>query len=343
MPKKISKIIICKVPVRLDFGGGPTDVQPFPQYENGFVINATINLYATARLEIYNETKEVIIQSKDFGIVEKFDNISCLDISGATKLIKIIIKYINPPFGFKLTTEVDVPFGSGLGSSAALTIAILRVLNYRQEGDYFNIQKLVDNALHIENELLNNICGGQDQYASALGGFHSFIFHKNKVQLKKLTINKNIKKEIEINSLLCFSGSSHVSGTILNQVMNNFVSGNNETHKSLIDIKKNAIKIANILEGDSLTEFGLLLNKIFVNQKKLHTSITTPDIDKIFSIALKQTGAGGKIMGAGGGGFVYLYCRNNKIKQIKTKLEKENYKTFQIKFVNDGPIIKILK
>lgn len=344
MSKKISKIITCKVPVRIDFGGGPTDIQPFPQYEDGFVVNATINLYAKVRLEIYNKTKEIIIQSKDFKIIEKFDNINYLNLSGKTKLIKTIINYINPSFGFKITTEVDVPSGSGLGSSAALTIAILRVLNYVQEEDYFNIQKLIDNAIHIENELLNNICGGQDQYASTLGGFHSLVFHKNKVQLKKLNVYKKIKKEIEMNSLLCFSGLTHVSGTILNQVMNNFVSDDNKTSKALFSIKNNAIKIANLLEGKDINEFDLFLNKIFINQKKLHTSITTPNINKIISLTLKYEGTGGKIMGAGSGGFVFLYCINKKkINHIKTKLENNGFKTFQFKFIDKGPVIKVLK
>ena len=147
--KTSSKIIFCRAPVRLDFGG-PTDVQPFPQHEDGFVVNATIGLYAKVKLEIYNKSKEIALYSEDYKTIEKFDDINCLDLFGSTALIKAVIKYINPQFGFKLTTAVDVPPGSGLGSSAALAVALLRVFNYYRDGEFYNLEKLVGDALYVE-------------------------------------------------------------------------------------------------------------------------------------------------------------------------------------------------
>lgn len=339
---KNKKIILCRAPIRLDLGGGPSDVQPFPQFEDGFVINTTINLYARAKLEINDKNKNIVLHSKDYKTIDKFDDIDSLNLSEDSSLIKSVIGFIKPDFGFKLTTEVDVPPGSGLGSSAALVVSILCVFFYYKSGKYYDSRKLARDALYIENRLLNNICGGQDQYATALGGFNTFRFKKNKIQIKKLCISpKNIKK-MEESSLLCFSGTSHISGLVLKKVMQNFKLKKIGTVTSLINIRNVAIKTAEILHKGFLDDFGPLLTKTFENQKKLHTSITTPNINKIFSIALNYGVSGGKIAGAGGGGFVYLYCEKGLRNKIQTALRQAGYGVYKIKFVKKGPVVSYI-
>ena len=129
-----NRLLLGQVPVRLDFGGGPSDVPPFRHHTQGSVVNATIGLYAYAELEVYGRSRGIVIRSDDYATVEEFSRMADVDVAGPLSLLKAVVVHRNPQFGFRLRTWVDVPPGCGLGSSAALTIAVLRVLDYATDG-----------------------------------------------------------------------------------------------------------------------------------------------------------------------------------------------------------------
>lgn len=205
------KIIRAQAPVRFDFGGGPTDVDPFKTREGGFVLSAGIKQLAKVQITERSDNK-IIIRSDDYGTVEKASSVENLDLEGPLRLIKAAVKHIQPTHGLEINTKVDVPPGSGLGASASIAIALVGALRSQRGEEKIQPITLINDALYLENEMLKNINGGQDQYAAALGGFHAFEFKGPDVSVKTLNVKEETIRELESRSLLCFSGESHLSG-----------------------------------------------------------------------------------------------------------------------------------
>jgi D-glycero-alpha-D-manno-heptose-7-phosphate kinase len=333
--------ISCTVPVRFDFGGGPTDVQPFPMETIGAVLNTSIDLYTTATLRIGNKIKGITLNSKDYSLSEHFASISDIDLSGSLSLIKACVKSIGPKFDFELMTRSDVPPGSGLGASAALTIAIIKAFKHFEDGQFYNLNEIIKKSIIIENSLAEKSSGGQDQYAAVLGGCNMLTFNKNIVEVKKININPIIKKYIEDNSILCFSGSSHNSSTILNKVMNNFSLGDIQTSQSLYALKKIAKVISESLESNNKKLFIDSINLSYKIQKKLHKSIINNNIEKIWNIGKDKGAIAIKVAGAGGGGFVFIVCENGRRSNVSKSLRESGYGVYQFRFLNELPNINV--
>lgn len=333
-----SGIINARTPIRIDFGGGPTDVWPFPLTEKGVIVNAAIRLYAYVRLK-RRKDKLIIIKSYDYNNVEKFSLQNKIIIKDPLRLIKACVYYLGINHGLEIETKVDVPSGSGLGSSAALTISLLGAMYADLGKQVPDGLKLAKDAIFVENELLHNINGGQDQYASALGGFHSFVFENKNIKDDAINIPIHTLLELEERSLLCYSGDTHLSGEILKKVMNKYIANNFNTKKALFSIRDATIMMKNALEKSNLQQFATLLNHIYMNQKKLHPDIATFEINKIIVLAKKYGAIGGKIAGAGGGGFVYLFCQPFLKQNVAKVLSKEGFITYPISFSEKGIII----
>jgi D-glycero-alpha-D-manno-heptose-7-phosphate kinase len=330
--------INARAPVRIDFGGGPTDVYPYPVNTDGFVINASIKKYAYAKLKRNNKNKISII-SHDLVLEENFTSIKTINLKGPLALIKACIYYIKPNHGIDIEVKSEVPLGSGLGSSAAICIALIGVLRADLGENVPNEKQLVKDALYVENKLLKNINGGQDQYASAIGGFHSFIFHKNNIIPQTLDIPKHILLELEERSLLCYSGESHVSGNILRQIMYEYQLGDLKTTNALKHIRNAAKKIETSLLKGNLDSFKQSLELIFENQNKLHANVITSKIKQILSIAMANGAEAGKVAGAGGGGSVYLYCKPFKKQIVSAALRKKKFLPMSVNFCKEGVTI----
>lgn len=300
---KYNIISKARSPVRISFAGGGTDLTNYFVVEEGVVLNTTINKFSHAILQKRND-KKIIITSNDYKILLEFDHINEIKYDGSLDLIKAGIKLLNPDFGFELTTYSDVPTGSGLGGSAVVLSAIVGAFNnFRiNKLNSYDIAELAFQAERIELGLSG---GWQDQYATVFGGFNFMEFKQDENIINPLRIAEDILNELEDSLVLCYSGISHNSGDIHNSQKDNM---NNEDKKQFSQISKDiAYEMKSRLLKGKLDDFGELLHKAWTAKKNFSSKITTTFLDEIYDYALENGALGGKLLGAGGGGYFLFY------------------------------------
>ncbi len=314
--KIISK---AKSPVRISFAGGGTDLTTYFSIEDGVVLNTTINKFAHAVLEKRDDDK-IIIYSNDLNIKVVYNNISELKFDGKLDLLKSLIKLLNPDFGFELYTYSDVPPGSGLGGSAVLLSAIIGTFNNFRENK-FNDYEIAELAFHAERVELGLSGGWQDQYATVFGGFNFMEFKNHENIVNPLRISDDILNELEDSLLLCYSGINHNSGDIHDNQKENM---NKQEQKEFAQISKDiTYEMKSKLLKGQLDNFGELLHKAWETKKNFSDKITTPFLDDIYNYALRNGALGGKLLGAGGGGYFLFYVPTfSKIKLMNAIKEK---------------------
>jgi len=299
-------MIETSAPTRFDFAGAPTDVAPFKTDEGGFVVNASLGIRVRVCVSAL-DTPGVVVVSRDLGVEEQFASIDDVDHGGPLRLVKAAVVHVRPERGVRITTTSDAPRGAGLGASAALAVALLSALR-RANGEAPTAEQLVDDALHVENVILGNINGGQDQYASALGGFHAFGFGPGHVEVQPLSLDRALLRSIEERSVLCYSGDSRVSGDVLDQVMAQYTSGDRRTASALRTIKGIARETMQALADGSLDDLGALIQATGAVQRDLHVAMTPPAVQRLLEIGHAHGVDAAKMAGAGGGGCVYFFC-----------------------------------
>ncbi|MCH8317068.1 MAG: dehydrogenase [Bacteroidetes bacterium] len=308
-------IIRSKAPLRLGLAGGGTDVSPYSDIYGGAILNATISMYAYATLEPGDDGK-IIFNAVDKQQQFETPSTKVLKIDDTLPLLKgvynsIINQFKLQPLSFKLTTYVDAPPGSGLGSSSTLVVAIL--------GAFVEWLKLplgeYDIALlahEIERIDLKMAGGKQDQYAATFGGFNFMEFYKDdNVIVNPLRVNANHVNELEHNLLLYYNNTSRISSEIIDAQVKNVMQKKKKSIEATHKLKEQAILMKEALLKGNLDEIGKILDFGWQNKKLLAAGITNPEIDKIYDRAIKAGATGGKISGAGEGGFMFFYCPGN--------------------------------
>lgn len=301
-------IVRSKAPLRLGLAGGGSDVSPYSDMYGGLVLNATINLYTYCTIEELEEDC-IIIDSDDANCHEELPLSNYFEINGNAILIKgvynrIMKEFPFEPKGFRISTYNDAPIGSGLGTSSAMVVCILKAFIEWKSlplGDY-ETSRL---AYEIERKDLNLSGGKQDQYASAFGGFNFIEFLKNDmVIVNPLKIKRWIIDELEASILLYFTGASRSSAKIIDEQKRNTSAGNSGAVEAMHVIKQSAVDMKQaVLKGD-MHRFAEILAEGWENKKKMASHITNPDIQKAFDVAIGAGALSGKVSGAGGGGFI---------------------------------------
>lgn len=333
-------LIRAKAPLRVGLAGGGTDVSPYCDLYGGSILNACINMYAYATLEPREDGKiEFRCEDRqEFGV---FESSEYLEIDGKFDLLKgvynrIIKDYIKEPLSFTLTTYVDAPAGSGLGSSSTLVVAIVKAFQ-----EWLNLPlgeyDLARLAWSIEREDLKMAGGRQDQYAAAFGGFNFMEFSNNeKVLVNPLRIRKEYMNELEFNVLLYYTGTSRLSAKIIESQVENAKKKDEKAIDAMHKLKQQSLDMKEALLTGNLFKMGELLNKGWENKKKMSSSISNPVIDSIYETAIKAGATGGKISGAGGGGFFMFYCPNNSRYRVIEELSKLGGEFRRFRFTNIG-------
>ena len=308
-------IIRSKAPLRIGLAGGGTDVAPYSDLYGGAILNATINLYAYATIEPTNDGT-IIIDAVDKQERIVLDSEKQLKIDGSLDLAKgiynrIVNDYTHNAMSFKLTTYVDAPPGSGLGSSSTLVVAILGAfVEWLQLplGEY-DIARL---AWEIERVDLAMAGGKQDQYAATFGGVNFMEFYgDNKVIVNPLRIRPDVLNELSYNMVLYYTQTSRYSSDIIETQMKNVNDKNRSSVQATHNLKKQAVMMKEAVLKGELNKIGEILNFGWENKKKIASGITNPALDNIYTTAIKHGATGGKISGAGGGGFMFFYCPEN--------------------------------
>jgi D-glycero-alpha-D-manno-heptose-7-phosphate kinase len=333
-------IIRSKAPLRLGLAGGGTDVAPYSEIYGGSILNATISMYAYASIEPRNNGK-IVMNSIDKKERYEFSSIDQLSVDGNLDLHKgiynrVIRDFIHKPLSFELTTYVDAPPGSGLGTSSTLVVAILGAFAEwlgLPLGDY----DLAHLAYEIERIDLKMAGGKQDQYSATFGGVNFMEFsNKDKVIVNPLRIKEIYLDELAHNLILYHTETSRISSTIIEQQSKNVIDKNEKTIEAMHKLKEQAIMMKeSILKGE-LDKIGELLDFGWKYKKNMASGITNPFIDEIYDTAIKNGALGGKISGAGGGGFMFFYCPGNTRSKVIEALNQFGGQTKRYEFTAKG-------
>ncbi len=305
-------IIRSKAPLRLGLAGGGTDVSPYSDMYGGSILNATISLYAYTTIEPLNNGK-IVFSSPDAGLEEVYDAQEELDTNGYFVLAKgvynrIVRDFAHTSLSFRITSHVDSPAGSGLGTSSTLVVSIVGAFAEWLKlplGEY-DIARL---AYEIERVDLRMAGGKQDQYAATFGGFNFMQFlPDDKVIVNPLRIRQRYQDELAHNLLLYYTETSHVSAEIIQGQIDNVRSNNTSSIEAMHRLKEQAAKMKeHLLRGD-IDTIGEILNEGWEEKKKTAKRISNPLLEDIYTTAISAGATGGKVSGAGGGGFMFFYC-----------------------------------
>ncbi len=304
-----SALVRAKVPLRMSFAGGGTDVPPYPQTHGGAVLCAGIDKYAYASLMPVPDVGEFVVESLDYDVVAKYRADEDLVFDGKLDLVKAALKRleVDRRAGLKLFLHTDAPPGSGLGSSSAVAVAIIGVLAqwYGKPLTEYDIAHL---AVVIERGDLGIKGGLQDQYACTFGGFNFIEFLGNTVVVNPLRIKAEVVNELHYRLLLCYTGMTRLSAGILDRQIAGYTRGEAEVLAALAELKAITVDMKNALLRGQLDRVGELLHAGWENKKRLASGITNAHLDELYAAARRAGALGGKVLGAGGGGYLLLYC-----------------------------------
>ncbi|WP_304236646.1 dehydrogenase [Jiulongibacter sediminis] len=333
-------IIRSRAPLRLGLAGGGTDVSPYSDEYGGNILNATISLYAYATIIPRSDGKIKLI-SEDREESVEVESAESLEFDGKLDLLKgvynrVVKQYAKKPLSFELHTFVDAPAGSGLGTSSTLVVAIIGAFAEWLEiplGEY-DIAKM---AYEIERVEMGMSGGKQDQYAATFGGFNFMEFYADdKVVVNPLRIKQTSILELESNIVLYYTGTSRLSSKIIDAQIKNATSGVKKSVEAMHRLKNQAIQMKEALLLGKLNKLGENLHEGWEFKKQMTKQISNPMIDEIYDAARNAGCTGGKISGAGGGGFMFFYCPENTKQKVINALKPFGGLIKQFNFVEDG-------
>lgn len=312
--------IRARAPLRISFAGGGTDVPPFPETEGGCVLSATIDRYAYGSL-VPRSDRMVTIESVDFKTTAEMKLDEEILYDGKLDLIKAAVRRFGREGtdGYDLVLRSTAPPGSGLGSSSTVMVALTGLLA-AHHGRMLDEYEIAHLAHAIERVDLGIAGGMQDQYAATFGGFN-FIEFTDRVIVNPLRIRDDIAHELELSLLLCFTGITRASAKVIEDQTRRARASAEETMAGLRAQKELAVAMKAALVTGTLEEFGELLGEAWKQKKRMSPLISNPRIEELYEIAQNNGALGGKITGAGGGGYILLYCDFTKKHRVIEALE----------------------
>ncbi len=316
-------MIITQTPLRISFAGGLTDLPDFYERHGGCVVSSTIDKYIYVIINERFDDKIYINYSKK-EIVDSVDEIK-------HDLVREAMKTTRITSGVEITTLADVPSeGSGLGSSGSVTVGLLNAL-YTFRGDVQPAERLAEEASEIEIERCGKPVGKQDQYIAAYGGLRCFDFHKDgSVDTERLPLDNDQKRYLSENLMLIYTDRTRSADGILAEQIGLMT----EKHEHLANIKQLAIETRNTLSVGDLDGLGGILDRGWQWKRGMSSRVSDDGIDAIYQLA-RDTGAiGGKICGAGAGGFFMLYCPHHLQSRVRSALSE--YRELPFNLERDG-------
>ena len=334
-------IIRSKAPLRLGLAGGGSDVSPYSDLYGGAVLNATIDQYAYCTIEETNSDL-IVINSPDLNQKEEYPSLPNLPVDGNLDLHKgvynrIIQQFsIKKPLSFRMTTSCDVPPGSGLGTSSTIVVAILKAFTEWLNlplGDY----DMAFLAYQIERIDLHLSGGKQDQYAATFGGFNFMEFYSDdRVIVNPLRMKRWVVDELEVSLVLYYTGDSRSSDKIIREQQKNTLAGKETSIEATHRIRQNSFIMKDLLLKGEIREFCKALGNDWTNKKQMASSITNKKIERIYEAAIKSGAYGGKVSGAGGGGFMIFAVDPVKKLDLVNTLNQFNGKVLNFHFSDNG-------
>jgi D-glycero-alpha-D-manno-heptose-7-phosphate kinase len=298
-------MIIARSPLRITLGGGGTDLASYYVEREGFLVAAAIDRYVYVSV-MRPFSRGIYLKYSALEHVEKVADVRHPIIREALELQNLQTPQI------EITTLADIPAGTGLGSSGSFTTALLKAL-YAQQRKVAHAQELAELACHIEIERLGEPIGKQDQFIAAFGGITCLTFHKDhRVSVQPLRVSRRTMFELEDNLLLFFTGFNRAAGSVLQDQHLRSQAGDADMLRNLDYVKLLGFRSKEALERGDLVRFGELLHEQWEHKKRRSGAASNPQIDEWYSQALKNGAVGGKLVGAGGGGFLMFYASDRR-------------------------------
>ncbi|MGE3708417.1 MAG: CBS domain-containing protein [Hyphomicrobiaceae bacterium] len=320
-------------PARISFGGGGTDLTHYFDENGGVVINTTVQLFAHASLR-RRPNKGVRIYSHDFRDAVNAASVQDLAFDGRLDLLKAVVRLIDPGFGFDLEVAADFPVGSGLGGSAAVTSAVIGCFN-ESRADRWDRHEIAEMAFQSERLLLNIPGGWQDQYATVFGGFNFMEFTSDHNEVVPLRLETRTLRELEESLVLVFTGKLHDSGAVHRDQRQSMAESRDI--KQLAERQKDITReMKKLLLRGRLLDYGCLLDEAWQVKRQFSSAISNGEIDKIYDFAAVNHAIGGKLLGAGGGGYFLFYTRPFHRYHFETAMEGAGYRCQRISFDETG-------
>jgi len=298
-------MIIARSPLRITLGGGGTDLASYYVEREGFLVAAAIDRYVYVSV-MRPFSPGIYLKYSALEHVEKVADVRHPIIREALELQDLRTPQI------EITTLADIPAGTGLGSSGSFTTALLKAL-YAQQRKVAHAQELAELACHIEIERLGEPIGKQDQFIAAFGGITCLTFHKDhRVSVQPLRVSQRTMFELEDNLLLFFTGFNRAAGSVLQDQHLRSQAGDADMLHNLDHVKLLGFRSKEALERGELVRFGELLHEQWEHKKRRSGAVSNPQIDEWYSQALQNGAVGGKLVGAGGGGFLMFYASDRR-------------------------------
>lgn len=318
-------MIISKTPFRISFVGGGSDLPAFYEQHPGAVLSTSINRYMYISSHQFFEADK--IRTK-YSITETVSSLTDLK----HPILRETLEMMNIQGGIEISSIADVPGGTGMGSSSSFTVGVLHNL-YAYTNRHASKEQLAREACEVEITRLNEPIGKQDQYAAAYGGLNVIEFHKdNTVSVIPLHLSKDLSTELENSLFMFYTGDQRSASHILQEQKKNV--DQKEKFEALKEMVALVYELRTALQKGNLDDFGQLLHTNWLLKKRLASGITNPDIDQAYEAGLKAGALGGKLLGAGGGGFLLFFCPPQRAEALRAALQP--LKPFPFGFDRDG-------
>lgn len=322
----------ARAPLRIGIAGGGTDVDPYASRKGGVVFNTTINRYAYCTITPTDD-HSMSVHSTDYGKYEAPLDGGPLTLDGNMDLIKAVTNHFEVTDGFKMFLQSEAPPGSGLGGSSTVIVSIIAAM-CEWIGKKMTGTEMAQLAYTLEREEIGLKGGKQDQYAAVFGGFNLMKFGSQGVDVNRVRITEDTINELQYCSLLCYTGTPRESAKIIESQVDSFNNGQNE--EALDRSKEIAVEMTKALERGQIRTAGELLDTSWEYKKQFSNKITNPQIDSLYDAAKSAGAIGGKVSGAGGGGFMYFICRYDRKYSVAQELQKRGARVTDYMFEPKG-------
>jgi D-glycero-alpha-D-manno-heptose-7-phosphate kinase len=299
-------VLIARAPVRISLAGGGTDLPVYYERHGGFVVSTTIDKYFYILVNVTG-VDSIQISSSDYRVFYRQRPGESPLWDGDLGLVKAALHHYGLQRGLSLFLASEVPPGTGLGSSSAVAVALIKALAAVQ-GHLLAPADVATQACILELDWLCSPIGKQDQYAAAFGGLNAITFARDGVAVEPLAVSSDTRETLERNLLLFFTGATRQANAILSDQRRASADEQGDTVAALHAIKAAAHETKRVLEQGHLDMFGEILAELWEHKKRLAAGVSNARIDELYALARRHGALGGKLAGAGGGGFLLLYC-----------------------------------
>lgn len=304
-------MIITRTPFRVSFAGGGSDISSFYEKNGGCVLSTTVNKYMYLSIHPSFEAKETVLKYSQTEIVDDVKKIQ-------HKYFKEVLEMLRVS-GVEIVSTADVPAGTGLGSSSSFTVGLLHSL-YSYKGKFVSKEKLAQKACEIEIERLKNPIGKQDQYAAAYGGLNFYEFNRDgSVFVEPIIMKTELYRTLEENLMMFYTGQLHSASAILKEQSSNITAGDKEQNQ--LRMCELARELKDELQHNNIDAMGEILHEGWKLKRTLASGISNPQIDEYYDLAIKAGAIGGKLLGAGGGGFLLFYVPKKRQMEVRAALK----------------------